>query len=618
MSDATIEAIHRELSEFESSLAVVSSNIHKNLRLYAFGSSNASVGRKMHELEALLESSVHAMRIVMNNYRLINTIPFEVLAHIFSFVACGTGMILVSGVCRRWREVTLATPSLWAVLKQSDPPSALPFLVGRAQRAPFCMRLGGTWLRSSVSLPTIASIQSMIPTLRTFSIECDIPLSTSRSEQIRSLARAVYSEAPMLQHFMLYYPAMVLDEAGISTPGGRQPALQRLTLYGPRVEPSIISSNLRMLYLGSSTLSVPDLFKCLEAAPQLETLLLYTFKLADISLDLPSIKLAHLRRLLIFQFGWPPYQDMAYILNWMDVPDSTVTRFLFDDTGDRQTAGWDLGPPPGQPLPSLDIRLTRFFPDLKTLEYISVPSPWMIGSPPWLCLKGEDSGGSSFMLSPPQPPLQSPSDLFNKIPGAFYIAPFVLSVRNVTHLLLSGYGTALWESDDMWRRSIYTWMPFLEPLVALTTLACSLVNSDLRSIFSSLGGEHDGGAGMRCCPLLSDIHLQCESATDDETWHAILTCAETRARLGTPLQRVALNYTGRHTPAPDLREQLQRHVAGHVAVTVKSLIDDWVLWSGFPSVRTEMTAPPFHDIEDLALVEELERTEKRRTEPRWE
>ncbi|TFY65891.1 hypothetical protein EVG20_g5197 [Dentipellis fragilis] len=171
MSDAIVEAIRCELPEFEYSLTTVSWNIHKNLLLYASGGSNASINRKMHVLEDMLESSILAMRVVMNNYRPINTVPFDVLTHIFGFVARGTDMLPVSGVCRHWREVALATPSLWAALKTSDPPSILPLLVGRAKLAPFSMRLGHTWLQSPPSLPDTASIQSMIPTLRTFGIE---------------------------------------------------------------------------------------------------------------------------------------------------------------------------------------------------------------------------------------------------------------------------------------------------------------------------------------------------------------------------------------------------------------------------------------------------------------
>ncbi|TFY65893.1 hypothetical protein EVG20_g5198 [Dentipellis fragilis] len=287
----------------------------------------------------------------------------------------------------------------------------------------------------------------------------------------------------------------------------------------------------------------------------------------------------------------------------MDLPDFTVSRFLFEST-ERSGLRLPLGPPP-----SPDVQVTCFFPDLKTLEFIRVSPTRNTGSMSWLRLNAQDSGGSSFTLSAPQTPLQSPSDLFNKIPGSFYASPFVLSVRNVTHLLLSGDDEALWASDDIRERGSYTWMPFLEPLVSLTMLTCSLTNRNLESIFSSLSLEDPRGSGMHCCPLLSDIRLACRAPTNNETWHAILTCAKTRVRTGRPLQHAAINYHLKRRIrilSSELREQLQRHVEGQVTVTVEKF-DDWVLWSGFPSVRVKATAPPFQDIEDLAVVEELQR-----------
>ncbi|TFY51210.1 hypothetical protein EVG20_g11110 [Dentipellis fragilis] len=168
MSDAIIDAIHRELPEFESLLAT-----------------DASISRKMRQLEALLETSIHAMRVVMNSYRLINTIPFEVLAHIFSFVARGTDILPVAAVCRHWREVTLVTPSLWAALKTSDSPRILPLLVDRAKSAPFRIRLGRMWFpgpSSEMLYFCAASVGGSNPS---------------------NIWRRMRQEAPMLEHLII-------------------------------------------------------------------------------------------------------------------------------------------------------------------------------------------------------------------------------------------------------------------------------------------------------------------------------------------------------------------------------------------------------------------------------
>ncbi|TFY65887.1 hypothetical protein EVG20_g5202 [Dentipellis fragilis] len=350
---------------------------------------------------------------VLNSYRPINSVPSDILVHILSFVARGRDIVPVARVCRHWMAVVLGTPSLWAFFNDYHQRwridlGIIPFLLDRAKNAPFDVRIRQEDSGYGFSR---ANIQEFF---REFLANCD-------------------REAPQLEYLLLDSPLEFTREIDTALFRGTMPAFRRLTLHGMRPIPTMLSSNLRCLYLGCMTLSARDFLGYLEAAPRLDTLMLRSLTLIpDMRCDLSPIRLDYLRRLLI------------------QVPGSASTRFfILSTTVPRRPSNHVLPPAP-------DLTISYFFRDLKTLEYSNAPPITPIHnavSARFLHLNGQDSSGSSFTF----PALDSPSDLFLQIPGHFYIAQFVLSVRNVTHLLLFGADDeALWRSDEQWERGTYT------------------------------------------------------------------------------------------------------------------------------------------------------------------
>ncbi|TFY65886.1 hypothetical protein EVG20_g5203 [Dentipellis fragilis] len=96
---------------------------------------------------------------------------------------------------------------------------------------------------------------------------------------------------------------------------------------------------------------------------------------------------------------------------------------------------------------------------------------------------------------------------------------------------------------------------------------------------------------MRCCPLLSDIRLHCNVPIGEETWHAVLTCAKARARIGRPLQHAALKHLEPVIPsASSIRAQFQRYVEGKVVdVTVDPEdVSASEPWAGLPPTHISL------------------------------
>ncbi len=67
--------------------------------------------------------------------RPINRLPPELLVHIFSYLGGGAFVVPASQVCRRWRDIALDTPSLWAVIREQDNMFAAQCFMERSRRA---------------------------------------------------------------------------------------------------------------------------------------------------------------------------------------------------------------------------------------------------------------------------------------------------------------------------------------------------------------------------------------------------------------------------------------------------------------------------------------------------
>ncbi|EPS99732.1 hypothetical protein FOMPIDRAFT_89906 [Fomitopsis schrenkii] len=307
---------------------------------------SAITAGQLDEIEQALASMPEVLMYARNALPPINTIPVEVLAHIFKMVVDPAQRfphsyaghpdpvdgLHVSQVCRHWRDVAFGFLDLWSTVDTARPMS-VNVMLGRAQGA-----LLKVILRDRVNDDCVA------PCLKDTGVLMDIVDETHRIEELHVEPKYSYGSL-LIERFNQPAPnlrALTIDNIdGASNRAylprlfdGCTPRLQRLTLGGFTYWKGNTFTGLTHLCLHDhspeSRRPLSSLLHFLQSSPSLQELTLIA---ADINLEverdqslfniqLPPAVLPHLRTLDIGQSFSP--QAAARLLSHLILPPSAA------------------------------------------------------------------------------------------------------------------------------------------------------------------------------------------------------------------------------------------------------------------------------------------------------
>ncbi|KAG0696804.1 hypothetical protein DFH29DRAFT_836562 [Suillus ampliporus] len=227
---------------------------------------------------AELAESLCTLRSRRNALAYISSLPSELLATIFTYILeeqvfnrCrgvprpgAPTCEIVMHVCRHWRQVALACPTLWAFIDHA-PARRLTIMLERSKTAALVV------LYTSSHLHCIVQALSQLPRIKV------LQLSVS-SRDVDRISDCLSSQpAPLLETFKLY----VLERPGIVRPisdaifQGRAPQLRSVELIQCTFSwTSSIFSGLRTLNLRQTGATLSQLLSVLRRMPGLEQLML--------------------------------------------------------------------------------------------------------------------------------------------------------------------------------------------------------------------------------------------------------------------------------------------------------------------------------------------------------
>jgi hypothetical protein len=233
--------------------------------------------------EALAES-MRVLRSRRNSLAPISRIPPEILATIFGHIvenktsrkyqkrpAC----LIVTHICRHWREVALECPSLWAFISWNSA-RWVGICLERSKKAPLVFL---NTVKYNLARDSLQQALSQLPRIKVLRL----PLFSSDVDRVLDYLSS--QPAPLLQSFKFSVagPHRNLRTISDAIFQGQAPLLRRLKLINCRFSPtSCIFSGLRILYVKEvESTSISELLPALRRMPALEQLTL--------AKELPSI-----------------------------------------------------------------------------------------------------------------------------------------------------------------------------------------------------------------------------------------------------------------------------------------------------------------------------------------
>lgn len=258
-----------------------------------------------------------------NRYSSIHRLPNETLVSVFQFTLQQQGaslryqkMAAMSRVCRKWRTVTLDTPSLWTSLSTKSPQKSLEAAIQRSRSAELTVEFESELDRGFNTL--LAHAPQLMERIQSLSI--NMPSSAKRYPFLRV-------PAPILQTLRLYTG---FHRQGVAPPvelfGDQAPQLREVSIQGFSVSPACnILGGLTSLVLSSVMASdgLSHLCSVVRQNPNLQKLVMENVTLANTedtaegvsAIDLPRLAALSLR-------GFVP-EITARLLSLLDAPQCT-------------------------------------------------------------------------------------------------------------------------------------------------------------------------------------------------------------------------------------------------------------------------------------------------------
>ncbi|TBU44435.1 hypothetical protein BD309DRAFT_919919 [Dichomitus squalens] len=489
----------------------------------------------LENLYNLAENSSIALRELVNGYRPINRLPQELLAAIFSLVPrthpfardglptfSSNKMLQVSDLlpivatCRRWREVALATPSLWSMIMDDSNQQAPIYThyLHRCTRGPLRFLLGPrasprTILLLSEQGHRVQEVIVQLVSFSTFTTIVSTPLPDLRHCTIRNCLYGVRT-APVF-------------------PSGC-PSLKTLSLQAVDFVPSSGFPSLTHLIISSRpttnpTFNMCHLFTFLSECPSLTTLYLDGLEHADMSLEgwQGSVTLQNLQRLVLLTRYPHEYPGSA-------TGDLDVYRAFFTHVLMPSTCVIRLGElRPRELSTCLDlVGLTdgptawRIYPD-KNFTYAQHYNVY--------CIQVFNTTQSRYLqLDVAIPFHQNPEDNLDLSAALAQSSVFV----NARGVWIAAEAECLLRTPSP--DTLLPRMSQLESLIVCRDWSRK-ANLHERRTLKALEAPEDTASGDLACPRLSTLRVDC--LTDEDAVY-MLQLAFSRAAAGHPLTRVIL------------------------------------------------------------------------------
>ena len=482
------------------------------------------------------------MRSLLNAVATINTLPPELLAHIFTLYATETVRIAsisifeayepfnypsaraalrLSEVCKHWRDVSLTTPSLWSGV-----------ICGGTDATPFTR-----YLQRSKSIPLHAIIKGDLETveeiLDTYPSRIQHLLLVDNNSWTRRYdpRRLLTNVAPDLLTCTLdlhsWPRGPSLPELGYTLFSGGAAKLRRLSLHSAKLIPLDSLPNLRALALYHilGIPSLPHILALLGRCPALEDVCVHSNRepariAPDARFEPEVVALRHVRRLALL------IQNSVWLLAHLSIPASALVRV--DDITLHQMMEW-----PHLPAPPESPAAGNANANLGTLTRMRVSSPK--GSPIHAGIVAElrielagSTRASGVCLN-----TAAPSSTPRKAYGAAIQNVITRSAALFAHI------TVLWAV----RQSTLLW-PILLDLPALRVLGVVLVggSSDSAGRLAGLANvlaKTSSDGKLTYCPALETLCV-CDYQGSDSELQSLQEMVEVRARSSSPLKRLAL------------------------------------------------------------------------------
>jgi hypothetical protein len=287
--------------------------------------------------QVVLLPAFHAFSEILSPLRAVNNVPREVLSRIFALVGTGTDVVPLSRVCRRWRQIALRSPKLWASIGNRDLTPMLPAFIERAQDAPIdvdvCIDSGDTR-----RLERLADLQSASSQLRSF----EVTISGSFTEGVKNALSRFRTPAPLLTNLSIRFDYDVKVPGPGSSDGDEAfgllfdkqlPTMSTLSVKSLRPWTACLSETLTTLILASLYLSANDLYPCLRAVPNLTFLALLNVIsiLSDDYTGSPDpISLDRLRTFYLHQPGGA-HKHFVHLMSHLQIPRPSLACILMGE-----------------------------------------------------------------------------------------------------------------------------------------------------------------------------------------------------------------------------------------------------------------------------------------------
>ncbi|KAI9057160.1 hypothetical protein FKP32DRAFT_1598639 [Trametes sanguinea] len=280
---------------------------------------------------------IHALKAIYNDGALIHCLPNELLMYIF-VLGCSTRRdIRLSHVCRRWRSLALATPSLWANLVNQDSGAAIEQLT-RVHRPHV------KYMDIVVSIFARSGSCTLRPRFAYFS-SAHAGILTMKRAQISTLHISSMNPAEVLAFYATVrtigglpnLTELNLGPCSTATPRYDSwrdedlPSLRTLSVDGASLTAECMVSSIRTLTLrGRSPCAAKPFVDALRRCPCLEVLRILeeamprtTIPDTEGVVHLPELKKLHSTHVERSTWSFPQ------LLSHLDLPDTTVVSVSF-------------------------------------------------------------------------------------------------------------------------------------------------------------------------------------------------------------------------------------------------------------------------------------------------
>ncbi|KDQ61416.1 hypothetical protein JAAARDRAFT_509522 [Jaapia argillacea MUCL 33604] len=450
------------------------------------------------DIAAHLES-VRRLRTKRNSLVPISRLPPEVLVNIFgqhasrSDISLGFALgcsrstvwwIAITHVCQYWREVALATPSLWCSLPFQRP-RWVPEMISRSQMAPLQVTVAS---ESSEFLPQIRMALEHMPRIRILGLEL-------RTSDLRTLPLS--SPAPLL-HTLKLFNRIIQDPFPIPEDAFNlvTPSLRRLDLTG--CTPSWDSPMFKGLTcLSLNTKSGPEsgrpsfsgLFEILGNNPQLESLTLINCLSPTTSDSRPRNSTILLPMLATFHLEDDALRCSLLISSLSVPPTMALKLSSFASTSSRDTSLFASIRTLGLSISIVCLNLSLFWASV-TLKGYDRPIPSSIHSDPTLPPPPRIEICLGLSEDPSEPRVESAESILTQ---GFSLMDLTCLEELFANTALSASTGAMRES---WWRGLFEKLPRVKSLAVFGSSACLEVLAALgKGVQSAKTGLETAGTG---------------------------------------------------------------------------------------------------------------------------